>query len=172
VLRLYQYEAEIRVNQPKLHVFMSEKGRGVCTDSPILSGQAVCEYIGNQISRQEAEIRAKQYTAEGLGCFIFYVKLDNSCTVCIDATAEDGSAARLINHSLKCGNLKPTKISKGDTVRIFLLAPDNISANTELLYDYGERAADTAVFLRESPVPIDVDPSSFCGTFSLSQVLA
>jgi hypothetical protein len=169
--RLFKYTAEIEVNQPKLRMFMSEKERGVCTSSEISARQAVCEYIGKNISKSAAKQLAKSYADEGKGCFIFDVKVDDGRTVCIDATVEDGTPGRLINHSLKKGNLKAKNIVVEGTLRLFLVATETIPANRELLYDYGERSVRTEYFLQESPIPMDVTPSSFCGSFLISQVL-
>jgi hypothetical protein len=146
------------VNQPKLRMFISDKGRGICTAFEICQGHAVCEYIGKEIVKTIANDLGKQYEREGKGSYIFYVK---NQSVCLDATAEDGTPGRLINHSLHNGNLKAKMIKFGDSLRIFFVAIHVIPANTELLYDYGERAANADSFLHESPVPSIVSPSRF-----------
>jgi SET domain len=165
--RLHKYAQEIKVNQSKLRMFHSGFGRGICTASTIGSGQAICEYSGKVISKSAAEHLSDQ----GKGCYIFHVKLDNEVTVCIDATAEDETPGRLINHSLRNGNVKSKKVEIGDTVRLFFVAMKNIPANCELLYDYGDRSCRSDKFLHDSPIPCYVKPSQFCGSFSNSQVL-
>jgi hypothetical protein len=169
--RLQQYAAEIGDNNKKLRMFMSEFGRGICTASSIDSGQAVCEYVGKVMSKSAAVALAKLYAVEGKGSYIFDLKLNDGRTVSIDATAEDGRPGRLINHSYQKGNLKPKLIVTGESIRLFLVARETIPANRELLYDYGDRSLRAQKFLRESPSPKDVTPSSFCGDFCISQVL-
>ena len=57
----------------------------------------------------------------------------------IDASTEDGSLGRLVNHSRKQPNVIP-KCSKDDEKpAIFLCAARKLCVGEELLYDYGER---------------------------------
>lgn len=169
--RLMRYEAQTKVNISKLRMFMSSFDRGICTSSSITSGQAVCEYSGNLISAAAATQLSEVYSQQGKGCFLFDVKLDDGRCVCIDSTAEDGKPGRLINHSLKKGNLKVMKVEIGESVRIFFLATKGIPANRELLFDYGDRSHGTETFLHQSPIPSNVRPSKFCGSFFRSEVL-
>jgi hypothetical protein len=168
IRRLSRYEAEVGVNLKKLNMFMSDKERGVCTNSNISAGMAVCEYVGNQISEHEAIILKQQYANDGKGCFIFDIN-HHAMVISIDATAEDGTPGRLINHSLLKGNLTPKLVHIGHRFRIFLVAKQSIPANKELLYDYGDRKSSFS-FLRESPAPVDVDPIHFCYSFKSAQV--
>lgn len=57
----------------------------------------------------------------------------------IDATKDDGSKGRLINHS-KRGNLCPRVILVDDVPSIIFEAGKDIPKDEELLYDYGERS--------------------------------
>jgi hypothetical protein len=166
ICRLSQYEAQVAVNLKKLKMFWSEKERGVCTCDNISAEHAVCEYIGKQISKKESVILKKLYDNEGKGSFIF--DINHEMGICIDATFEDDTPGRLINHSLLNGNLTPKLVHIGDRFRIFLVANQMIPANRELLYDYGDRTAANA-FLRESPKPVDVDHAHFC-SFDSAQV--
>jgi hypothetical protein len=167
IRRLSLYEAEVEVNVKKLNMFMSEKERGVCTNSYISAGMAVCEYVGNQISKHEARILKQKYANEGKGSFVF--DINHQMEISIDATAEDNLPGRLINHSLLKGNLTPKLVRIGDRFRIFLIAKKTIPANTELLYDYGDRKSSFS-FLRESPAPVHVNPIQFCYSFKSAQV--
>ncbi len=56
----------------------------------------------------------------------------------IDATAEDGSLGRLINHSWP-GNLKPRVVTIDDKPKIFFYASANIDIGQQLFYSYGEK---------------------------------
>ena len=58
----------------------------------------------------------------------------------IDATTDDGRLGRYINHSKSAQNLLPKLIEAPDgQPHIIFLAARNISAEQEVLYDYGER---------------------------------
>jgi SET domain len=171
IQRVMKYEAQMQVNISKLRMFRSSFGRGICTAELISFGHAVCEYSGKLISKAAAEQLSEVYSQQGKGCFMFDFKLDDGRVVCMDATAEDGKPGRLLNHSFRKGNLKAVKIEIGEMVRLFFVATKTITANRELLFDYGDRSGGTESFLRKSPSPSYVRPSSFCGSFSLSQVL-
>ena len=70
---------------------------------------------------------------------MLYYKHD-SRKMCIDATAEDESVGRLINHSIKNANLKMRVVvaDKGMPQVVFI-ASKEIHPEDELAYDYGER---------------------------------
>jgi histone-lysine N-methyltransferase SETD8 len=59
----------------------------------------------------------------------------------VDATREDPDFGfgRLLNHSLSNPNLEPHKIMADRVPHIVMIASKDIEANTELVYDYGER---------------------------------
>ena len=58
----------------------------------------------------------------------------------IDATIDDGRTGRYINHSKSALNLLPKVIEAPDgQPHIAFFAARNISAEQEVLYDYGER---------------------------------
>ena len=57
----------------------------------------------------------------------------------LDATNDDGRAGRYINHSKSALNLLPKVIEAPDGPHIAFFAARNISAEQEVLYDYGER---------------------------------
>ena len=58
----------------------------------------------------------------------------------VDATKEDGTLGRLINHSKTKANIKSVIMEVDDTPHIIFLSIRNIKAGEELLYDYGDRS--------------------------------
>ncbi len=63
------------------------------------------------------------------------------CADSVDATREDPDFGfgRLLNHSLHNPNLVPHKIVVDRTPHIVMIAGKDIEANSELVYDYGDR---------------------------------
>ena len=64
----------------------------------------------------------------------------DSRKLCVDATMEDDSMGRLINHSITHSNLrmKVVVVERGNPQVVFV-ASKTIYPGNELLYDYGER---------------------------------
>ena len=99
-------------------VLTEEKGRGVAADQcNFQKGDFLCCYKGDLIDKAEGERRRSNYKEE-MGSYLFFFKhngkiyglLHTFCvplmadhslhsTNSIDATKEDGSSGRLINHS-------------------------------------------------------------------------
>ena len=61
------------------------------------------------------------------------------CSFSIDATTDDGSFGRLINHSRLNSNLKAKSIQIDNSLFVYFVANKDININDELLYDYGDR---------------------------------
>ena len=66
------------------------------------------------------------------------IVVENILYYSIDATNNDGSKGRLINHCKK-GNLTPKVIVIDTIPHIIFIAKKDIRRDEELLYDYGER---------------------------------
>ena len=62
--------------------------------------------------------------------------------LCVDATEENDTKGRLINHSRKEANLKMRVVVVDGEPRIVFIALRRIANGTELLYDYGDRRKD------------------------------
>ena len=77
----------------------------------------------------------------GMGSYILEFKF-NEWRWAIDATEENGSYGRLINHSKLSQNIKPVvHVRKGKPIVIFVALRD-IKMNEELLYDYCDTSKD------------------------------
>ncbi|XP_026001400.1 uncharacterized protein LOC113008292 isoform X2 [Astatotilapia calliptera] len=112
------------------------KGRGVFASEPIEKGSFVVEYRGELISEHERDKRQKKYT-EKQTAFLFDFKWKNS-TWCIDASREDDSLGRLVNDDHKYPNCKMKQLAVQDKPHLCLFAIENIQAESEITYDYGE----------------------------------
>ena len=57
----------------------------------------------------------------------------------MDATKEDGSFGRLINHSVKKANIEMKVMTLTGKPQVVFVASTLIDPGSEILYDYGER---------------------------------
>lgn len=113
---------------PKIQVRASGiHGKGVFAVRPIAAGSKVIEYKGKVITWREAEKRHPHDPTQPFHTFYFHV--DDKHV--IDG-AEDGNAARWINHA--CA---PNCEAEDDDGRIFIMALRDIEPGEELNFDYG-----------------------------------
>ncbi|CAG9760116.1 unnamed protein product [Ceutorhynchus assimilis] len=112
----------------------TKKGWSVKTLSFIPMGNYVCEYIGEILTDMEADRREDD-------AYLFDLDNKDTDSFCIDAKFY-GNFSRFINHSCE-PNLHPVKVfvehHDRRFPRIALFAKNNIEANQELSFDYGER---------------------------------
>ncbi|XP_030270806.1 uncharacterized protein LOC115580511 isoform X2 [Sparus aurata] len=112
------------------------KGRGVFACAPIEKGSFVVEYRGELISQYERDKRQKKYR-EKQNVFLFDFEW-NSSSWCIDASHEDDSLGRLVNDGHKSSNCKMKKLTVHGKPHLCLFAIEDIQAESEITYDYGE----------------------------------
>ena len=124
-------------------------GRGVRSTAPIKKGTFLCNYEGLLLNPQELKEREVKLDKED--------KDDTSFLVCVqtqgdswgvDATDEDGSLGRLLNHSRLNPNcqlkvkwlINPEKFPNQPEPlpHLFLVAIKDIAKGEELRWDYGE----------------------------------
>lgn len=117
---------------------IEEKGRGVFATRPFNKNEFICEYAGDLISYKEAKKREKTYSDDkDIGCYMYYLEHKNT-KYCIDATEENGTLGRLLNHS-RSGNCKTKKHIIKNKPHLILVANIDVEKGEELTYDYGER---------------------------------
>ncbi|KAJ0019183.1 hypothetical protein NQD34_006752, partial [Periophthalmus magnuspinnatus] len=115
------------------------KGRGVFAVKGFKKGDFVVEYSGDLLELSEAKARETQYAQDpSTGCYMYYFQYQTK-TYCVDATKESSRLGRLINHS-KSGNCQTRLHPIEGTPHLILIASRDISADEELLYDYGDRS--------------------------------
>jgi len=102
------------------------QGRGAFATRRIRPGTRIVEYVGERITREEADARYDDEAMSRHHTFLFAVDDD---TV-IDAT-RGGNSSRYINHSCE-----PNCEAVIDDGRVFIEAVKNIQPGTELTYDY------------------------------------
>lgn len=155
-------------------VDLGEKGCGVLTSRDVAAGEAVCDYVGEILSKQEAAARQSVYddglrhpglprkasdsadtaaasaietgTRRGMNYLLVLLEHLPSRTVrtSVDPTHFGGVAA-CINHSC-APNLIPTVVRDGSIVpTVRLVASVPITEGTEITFDYGDLYNDTGV---------------------------
>ena len=89
----------------KLRVrFVNEhKGLGVFVEEDIPAGVAVCEYVGELITLQEAQLREKTYAEQGLFYMFEPRQLTSTMTRWVTDATRVGNVARFINHACDPG---------------------------------------------------------------------
>jgi len=121
---------------------MVEKGWGAVAMEIIERGTFVCEYVGEIISESDAEMRGKEYDAQGLS-YLWTQKTDHAPT--IDATRM-GNISRFVNHScdpnlFACEILVESR-QMAHIPRIAFFALKKIHVGEELTIDYAYELSD------------------------------
>lgn len=114
------------------HNFGHPKGRGVIAITHIAKGTPVCNYQGKLLSGKEA----KSFDMEDTS--YVYQFSHNSKPLAIDASDEDGSLGRLINHSIH-PNLNTKHIVLDGQDHLLFIANEDINIGEELCFNYGDR---------------------------------
>jgi len=108
-------------------------GKGVFASRDISKGTKIIEYVGEKITKKEAEKRADAQIELSMGNenvgAVYIFELDDNYD--IDGGVE-WNTARLINHSCS-----PNCETEDDEGRIWILALRNIKKGEELSYNYG-----------------------------------
>ena len=123
--------------------YFNGKGYGVVATEKIAKGSFVCEYVGELLSREEADEREKEYTAKGeVDTSYMYYFWSGERKYCVDATVDNGRFGRLINHSKLSPNLTARKLIVNNVPRLFFIAKCDIRKRDELQYPYGDNRPD------------------------------
>ena len=122
-----------------LSVVVEGKGRGVVTTRKYKKGEFIIEYCGELIDSKEAQKRELEYSGDStIGCYMYYFPHENK-KYCVDATFDDGTLGRLINHSVS-GNCKASSVLIEGTPHLYFQASRDIPVGEELCYDYGDHS--------------------------------
>ena len=114
-------------------------GRGVFAAQNIRKGQFICKYEGKMCTLSELRKRQNQ-----LSNYILEFKFNEKWWA-VDATDENGTFGRLINHSKQNKNVKPIVLNEKGNPEVHFVAMKAIDKNEELLYDYGDNSKTSAL---------------------------
>ncbi len=115
----------------------TEKGRSVFARRDITRGDFICKYDGELLcTYKDLAERHEKYNLSGEGSYILEFKFCEKRWA-IDATKDDNTFGRLINHAKRFKNVKPVvgKLREG-TPFVYFVAIKNILKDEEILYDY------------------------------------
>lgn len=114
------------------------KSWGIRATRKFLNGDLVLKYCGELMSEKKGFEVERKLVEKGIDdSFLYFFKFDSKY-LCLDATADDGSYGRLVNHSRLRPNCKAAGIMLGREQAVALFAIRDIRAGEEILYDYGE----------------------------------
>ena len=119
----------------QLHAAGLPAGLGLVSEQHIRAGDAVIEYVGEVLTREQHEAREAWYVRQGFACS--YALFSDQHGYVIDATLY-GNAARFMNASCE-PNLKQGKMSHalaGSLPRILFKATRDIAPGEELTWRY------------------------------------
>lgn len=107
------------------------KGFGLFTCEDLKPGTLVMEYVGEIVTQEQMNERARKYFAQGQPHFYFMTLRPNQI---IDATCK-GNLSRFLNHSCSPNCETQKWIVKGK-IKIGLFTLKSVKAGTELTFDY------------------------------------
>ena len=102
-------------------------------------GEFICKYEGELCSYRVFRDRMSVYNNSAVGSYILEFKFKEKRWA-IDATKEDGTVGRLINHSRLLQNIKPVVGVINEIPYVYFVAIRNIFKGEELLYDYSDQS--------------------------------
>ena len=115
------------------------RGRGLVATRPFSTGSFVCHYSGTLHKGRQAHSLMKEAYKACKSSYMYECPYQGAYNM-IDASTEDESQGRLINHGLH-GNVQPTPMVIQGHFYLFFRAKRHIEEGEEILYDYGQRAA-------------------------------
>lgn len=125
------------------------KGRVVKSLFKFGKGVVLLEYLGQQIldKGELDDFKKKKRYRRGQTEYFFELVVEGHPVAAIQAEREDGTLGRLVNHSsLQDANCAPRRL-KLAYPRLVLISTRDIDIGEELLYSYGDDAADALLCL-------------------------
>lgn len=110
-------------------------GRGIFATKTFFRDDFICVYTGEIITKAEYFKRYGSVDSQRSYTFHFY---HEEKRLVVDATHEDGSLARLANHSWKLYNAYMQKVVVNGEPHIVLFAAQDIFPGQEIRYNYGD----------------------------------
>ncbi|KAL7294514.1 hypothetical protein TKK_0012505 [Trichogramma kaykai] len=123
----------------KLTIKPDALGRGLYASDVIKEDEYVTEYKGKLIRGWKSAIENEKFHSQRNDehSYLFFFRAKSSINYCIDATEDDGSYGRLINHSDEA-NVKPTVWINEKGPHIIFFATKDILEGQEIVYNYSE----------------------------------
>lgn len=121
-----------------------KKGRVVKTRFKFAKGVVLLEYFGRELMDKEvlADFKQKKRFRQGETEYFFEFEVEGHRVAAIQAEIEDGTLGRLVSHSSRHdANCAPRRLSL-DYPRLVLVSIRDIDIDEELMYSYGDPAAD------------------------------
>lgn len=121
-----------------------KKGRVVKSMFKFQKGVILLEYFGRKLMNKEelAAFKGKKRFRRGETEYFFEIEVEGHRVAAIQAEMEDGTLGRLVNHSSRQdANCVSRRLSL-DYPRLVLVSTRNIDVDEELVYSYGDAAAD------------------------------
>ena len=114
-------------------------GKGVRALTEFVAGEVIAEYTGECLRRKEAEVREREYLKMGFyDCYMFFFSILGT-GYCIDATQDDGSIGRLINHPFTADGVNCVcKIIETQPPKLYIIADRYIEPGEQIAYEYGD----------------------------------
>lgn len=112
-------------------------GRGIRTTQHFKQGEYLLRYFGELITMEEL-IRRERVGPVRKHFYRYKFYLHHKPYV-LDATREDNTLGRLINHSKKKPNVRPKPFDIAGIPSVVFVAQTDLAPGVELRYDYGER---------------------------------
>ena len=126
---------------PHLEICLFEgRGRGLVATKSFEIDEVVCHYHGVLHEGQEARAFLKREYAAFNTHYVFEIPSFEGKYYVIDATAEDESQGRLVNHGRQHANLKPKPMMIEGQMYLMFLASEKLLKGKELLYCYGQKS--------------------------------
>lgn len=125
-------------------------GRGIRTTRAFQRKDVLLRYFGELVS--EAEAIRRENAGPQIGHFYRYSFTLHEVRYVLDATVDDGTYGRLVNHSRRKPNVHGHALEVDGVPAVVLIASRDLPIGTELRYDYGERrkaVLDANPWLRE-----------------------
>lgn len=128
------------------------RGRGIIATKAFSKGAVICHYHGKLYEGKSAHHIKRQTYAEHRAEYVYEVGEYQGIYYVIDATKEDSSQGRLMNHGIH-PNLTPIPTKIDGHFYLLFVACENINPGQELVYDYGQRSGkDRFSFLDSCPL--------------------
>lgn len=129
------------------------RGRGLVATKAFSKGTVICHYEGKIYEGKAARLHKQKTYQEHMAQYVYEIGEYEHKYYVIDATKEDSSQGRLINHSIH-PNLKPTPTNIDGHFYLLFEACRDVNDGDELVYDYGQRPSkDRCSWLGSCPLP-------------------